>query len=628
MEASWIIGLPISDMTTRICFGIPHRVGACACEIGKDREASGVVEMTETSTSWTNCVANKTISPGHAIFSVSYTDPKPNDGVNDGVSALAASISCWTEYPEQLPGDPKLIYKTKGDVAAGVSGSFPSIQITLRPLKTVLDYKYTGNANGSGQGEIGFESQSPTADALWTNYYEGSTSITNNFTGDTVGENGNLEAVSTGYEENLAEFQAQVLETSLPFGVVFNQTNYFRASDRPASDQTPFQPLTGLEIDPTFHPRLPSLTAYDFTRNESFDYRHRFPADYFQKYGALSMPEAYPIAYPVLSSPLGDVFNDVGNTLGSWVWTKHTPNPSSPLPLNPLFEPNPEKVFTKPIDEGVAPVIKGWYWDSDTAPGSSQVGYGNIFKATAFKMTKEIRRRYPFSFVATETRTENVSAIDHTPGNQRGYVTGYFTESGAFYQSGFGTFPAQYYGELLHKENRFKAIAWWRMEVNAELCGWNSKKTVGTSQTGQPVTTIAGATIKGIIKLGIKVLQPSTAGYRFYSTQTLNPSGASRYYNSFGGITPSFVFRCKTELYFDEFFIPRYEVLEYDGGDIPWQVTLDKDNSKGEPKAFLDFPITSEAELPGQSPPGTGDTVPENSLVFIKDFVVTEVILP
>ncbi len=616
MAASWIIGLARFDMTTRICFGIPHRVGACACEIGKDREASGVVEMTETSTSWNNCVANQPRQPGHSIYSISYTDPTPGDGKNDGVSALAASIKCWSAYGAAAPGDPQLIYKTKGDVAAGVGGSFPSIQITLRPLKTVLNYEYAGNLNVSGQGELGFESLNGADDTLSVNYWEGDQAIPSYF--PDMGS-----AQYAAWQANLQGFKDYIDDT-LQGGVMvtLNETHYFKSADRPGTEPTPWQPLTGLEIDPTFHPRLPSMQSYAFGRNESFDYRYRFPANYLTKYGTLNMPTGYLVAlpeYPIADSDPAIVIPAIEQ--GQWTWTTiAAADPSFQPPLNPLFEPDTNDIYFGGfnIDEGVAPVVKGWYWDSPTPPTN---GLKGVFQSTSFKMLKEVRKRYPYSFLAVQDRVEFYSVVDHKEGNQLLYEDNQNPGSGYYFRT-----PA-FYDHYVTKTNTFKAIAWWRLELNAELCGWNSKKTVSTDpETQQQVTTIAGATIKGYIKLGMKALEPSQSEQGLYSNAYTTEYFA-QFWDRFTGIARSFVYRCKVDTYFDENFVQRYEVLEYDGGEIPWEVTLTEDNCKGQPTAFLDFPITSGAELPGEQP-GQPGSVPENSLVFIKDFVITEVILP
>lgn len=614
--ASWIIGLPISDMTTRICFGIPHRVGACACEIGKDREASGVVEMTETSTSWNNCVGNQPRSPIHSIYSISYTDPIPSDGVNDGVTALAASISCWKGYADIGAGDPQLIVKTKGDVAAGVGGSFPSIQITLRPLKTVLNYEYAGNLNVSGQGEIGYESVNGADDTISVNYWEGDEAIPSYF--PDMGS-----AQYAAWQANLQGFRDYIDDT-LQGGVMvtLNETHYFKSADRPSTEPTPWQPLTGLEIDPTFHPRLPSMQSYAFGRNESYDYRYRFPANYLTKYGTLNMPTGYLVTlpeYPIADSDPAIVIPAIEQ--GQWTWqTISQQDPSFQPPLNPLFEPDTNDIYFSGINikEGVAPVVKGWYWDSPTPPTN---GLKGVFQSTNFKMLKEVRKRYPYSFLAVQQRNEIYNVVDHKEGNQMLYEDNQNPGYGYYFRT-----PA-FYDHFVNKTNTFQAIAWWRLEINAELCGWNSKKTVSVDpETQQQVTTIAGATIKGYIKLGMKALEPSYSEQGLYSN-AFTTEYFSQFWDRFTGVAPSFVYRCKVDTYFDEDFVQRYEVLEYDGGEIPWEVTLTEDNSTGQPKAFLDFPITSGAELPGEQP-GQPGSVPENSLVFIKDFVVTEVILP
>jgi hypothetical protein len=572
--------------------------------------------MTETSTSWTNCVANQPRQPGHSIYSISYTDLTPGDGKNDGVSALAASIKCWSGYGAAAPGDPQLIYKTKGDVAAGVSGSFPSIKITLRPLKTVLNYEYAGNLNVSGQGELGFEALNQADDTISVNYWEGDEAIPSYFP-DMGG------AQFTAWQANLQGFRDYIDDT-LQGGVMVTlaETHYFKSADRPGTEPTPWQPLTGLEIDPTFNPRLPSMQSYAFGRNESFDYRYRFPANYLTKYGTLNMPTGYLVAlpeYPIADSDPAIVIPAIEQ--GQWTWqTISQLDPSFQPPLNPLFEPDTNDIYFGGLNigEGVAPVVKGWYWDSPTPPTN---GLKGVFQSTSFKMLKEVRKRYPYSFLAVQDRNEVYSVVDHREGNQMLYEDNQNPGSGYYIRT-----PA-FYDHFVNKTNTFQAIAWWRLELNAELCGWNSKKTVSVdAETQQQTTTIAGATIKGYIKLGMKALEPSGSEQGLYSN-AFTSEYFPQFWDRFTGIAPSFVYRCKVDTYFDEDFVQRYEVLEYDGGEIPWEVTLTEDNCKGQPTAFLDFPITSGAELPGEQP-GQPGSVPENSLVFIKDFVITEVILP
>ena len=592
-------------MATRICFGIPHRVGACACEVGKDREDLGVVDANELTQVWTNIVGNSPRQPGHRIYSISHTDKVTDDGKNDGANLLAGAISCWTGYNALTEEDPKLIIKTKGDVINGTA-SFPKIQITLRPLKTVLDYSYTGHANASGEGEIGYESQDATQDVLSIKYFAGNEIIPNYYT-----DGGQAQQVAVN--QNYDQFNAVLAETGKT--VTLNQTHYFKFEDRPSEEVTPWMPLDGTEIDPTFVPRVPSMEDYDFRRDESYDFRYRFPSDYFQKYGALVMSGGKALAYPAIINPQTGVEEFPAIEQGVWSWGNYQPDPANPNPLNPEFEIG-NYLW---IEEGIAPVIKGWYWDSSTPP-TGQNGYYSIVQATAFKMVKRIRKRYPFSFLAKETRYESIRALDHTEGNQ---VVGETGGGGYLYRDAM-----VYTGFLPQTDNSFEAIAWWRLEINAKLCGWNSIKEIITDPiTGQPKIVIKGIKIKGYISLGMKALDASTSQQGNYSA-IYHATTVFDNTVDLSGVTTSFVYRCEREIIgYDEYYQPIYEITEYDAGTIPFEVTLTEDNAKDKAVGFLDFPLTSGAELPGH-PPGGDGSVPENSIVFIKDFVVTEVILP
>ena len=238
--------------------------------------------------------------------------------------------------------------------------------------------------------------------------------------------------------------------------------------------------------------------------------------------------------------------------------------------------------------------------------------------SNSFKMLKQVRKRYSFSFLAKDNRTEIYSVVDHKEGNQM------LTENIQSPATGYTDRSPAIYTQSVENESTFEAIAWWRMEITANLCGWNSKKTVNPNPApGQPEITIEGATIKGVIKLKMKALQPSITEWGLYSNVTI----LSEFSTPLQGVTPSFVFRCVAEEYFDEDFIQRYVITDYDAGEIPWEVTLDETNSTGQPKGFLDIPLTSGAELPGSAPGGDG-SVPENSVVYVSTFTVTEVILP
>lgn len=607
-------------MATKVCFGIPHRVGACACELGRGRGDKSVQEVTETTTTWTNAVANKTIDPGHSIVSVTYTDAVPNDGKNDGANRLVVNISCWTKYDDQEidsenPPDktnPKLIYKIKGDIKDGVSGSFPSIKISMRPLKTVLDYSYAGNLNASGEGEIGYGSggngQPGPNDNIIVNHFEGSTPIP-----PPSGEN--WESLQQeAYQENLEEFKDYINDT-MQGGVMLtlNETHFFKQSDRSSDDESTFEPLNGREILPTLYPNTLSRESFDFTRNETWDCRYIYPANYLTKYGTLSLKDGWYVELPEVPNPEEGAALFAKVEVGDWEWKTIAQIDSTYVPpLNPEFTPDLNDIFLGQynIREGIAPVIKGWYWDSPQPPAN---GFKALFASENLKFIKDIRKRYTFSFRAQDTRGETYSVTDHTVGN----VLYFYDNENA----GGGYLGRKYafYEETVEKENSFEAVAWWRMEVNAELCRWNSKKTKGVDkETGQEKEILSGATIKGVIKLKAKKLVPSQSlGPGFYSGMPYTLTSYYRYY-PFYGIAPSFIYRCEAEQYFDEDFVPRYVIPDYDAGEIPWEVTLDKDNAKGKPIKFLDFAIPLDVELPGGG----------NPMVYISDFIVQEVILP
>jgi hypothetical protein len=602
------IGLAAFDMATRICFGIPKRIGVCFCELGKERDNEDVIEPTETTTDFSEITATVRES-GNAVIGLSYTDVVAGDGANDGAQSLAAVINCWTDYPPspEFSGDPAIVRKARGDIAEGEANAFPSIKITARPLKTVLNYSYAGNFNSSGQGEVGYESANTGNDTLAVNYWEGSTAIP-------VGEEGQ----GIAWQANQDVFAGYVAEQAAPM-LSLSETHYFKSSDRPSEEPTPWQPLSGLEVDPTLSPRLPSMPAYDLGRNETVDFRYRYPANYLTKFGSLYMPEGYVVTLPEVILYGATQFDEIPQ--GAWQWTTYAQaDPNFTPPLNPLFEPTESDIFltVDSVPEGVAPIVKGWYWDSSTPPTN---GLKGLVQSTNFKMIKEIRKRYPFSFRTVENKLFEYRVTDHTPGNQMVYNVE-IPDQGSYLQRS----PAFYTGNI-NRDIVFNAKAHWRFEIEAELAEWNSKRIEGTDPlTGLPNVVTLGATIKGTVRLGLKRLVPGNANEGIYSL-IYTQVGFSSLWDNFNGVTPSYVYRCEAETYFDENFIQRFYVVEWDAGTIPWQVTLDKDNAKGSPISFLDLPIDAQVELPGQSA-GEPGTIPDNCILYVKDIIVTEVILP
>lgn len=637
-------------MARRIQSGIPHRLGACACEVGRGRQDLGNEEADEQTSEFDNVVGNAPRDPKHSVYAVSYSDLNDSengkagfrlDGFDDEASQLACSITPWAGY-DKLSDSPKLIYKTKGDLKDNDDDSFPKVTITLRPLCSVLDYVYTGNANNSGEGEVGFESDDTSDDLYRVAYWDSGVQIPDGFNDP----EGNGETYTANYQR----FAQYCLDDGdHPNGLFRKLThyevNYWRNKDRPSDTETPHSPQESWEIEPTIYPHHPDNEAYDFLRNESYDFRYRYPANYFGKYGTMGISEDqindgnayFYIHYNAINlEGGGEQFPEV--KLFDWAWEPYVNPPAGEeghkTPWeNPEFEPNDDALFS---DEGIAPIIKGWYWDSPDPPTKNK-GIFAIVGNTAFKTLKSIRKRYPYSFRASYEQQMEASVVDHYDWNGNGN-TFVYTD----YVGGLATLfriPARYSTNTLflsdnagmgykfgNKQNTFACDAYWRLEVNAELADWNSKKeTVIDQMTGLPKTIITGMKVKGYIRLGSMPLKKSQSNQGLYSN--------SNFFGSFGGffggyfygmnasfISPSVIFRTERRTYgFDDNGKQLWESLRYDAGTIEWEVTLSEKNCKGKPMFVKDIKI---------SPQGLERWDSESSLCYINDFVVTSVEMP
>lgn len=589
-------------MTTKICFGIPHRVGACACQIGTSRENASVATET-TAYEWADIVAGKPIDPKHSITAVSYTDKVAEDGQNDDATQLVTSIRCWPEYANPEETDPKIIIKSKGDVKpSAAKNSFPAITITMRPLKTVLDYSYGGNLNASGQGEIGYESANSANDLLKAGYFKGPNLIPWQAVCGAEDPGAAFGAVNNAYSNNNAMFK-QFTEDELGGikEVVYQDTQYWKSTDIGEGDPT-FKALTGLEIKPLFHPRLPSNDEFNFKINESFDCRYRYPVDWLNVYGEMTLSTGQPIELPAVICE-GEAHPKIEAGIWSWKTHKQAHPGYVDTYINPIFN---TALFN--TTEGIAPVIKGWYWADKQNPPSPTVE--GLVKSLSFKMLKQVRPRYSFSFSVEDTRPQVISSFDHTPGNQ---MLSEDIEAAPYYTK---REPAVY-SNILNFNNMFNCKAWWRMEVTADLCGWNSKNVL-EQVNNVPTIKQMGIKIKGIIKIKAKQLKPGYNDERLYS-KIMSPNLYEITVGSMG-LTESYVYRCVTEPGLDG---AAPTVIEYDAGEIPWEVTLTKDNAKDKPIKFLDFEIQNNAELPNYE----GDNV-VGQMTYISDIIVSEVILP
>lgn len=628
-------------MTERHESGIPHRVAAIFCELGKSREELGIDEATETTQEWDNIVGNAPRDPKNSIYTVTYNDNTmgvPNDGINDDATRLGASITAFGSYPakEDNPfGDPVLAVKIKGDL----DREFPKITITLRPLCNELQYQYTGNANKSGEGEVGYET--PNGDPMGDDLYK----IAYYDSGQSTGLGFDFD--NGIFEENLAEFTREIIDPQMNSQyfptLTLEETHYWKLSDKPAEEPTPWEGLNQWDIEPSIYPRLPSEEPYNFLRNETYDFRYRYPSEYLAgKCGALEMNDGYFIKYQGFEIPPENAPNGVeglmipDSVLGTWTHTKINPAQNIPpitASSNPFFEPSE---YSYASDSGIAPIIKGWFWDSTTPPTQNRGLYA-VVASQNFKTFKKIRKRYAYSFRASYEEQPRISVIDHynwdSSGNQiwsvvyddfgeteGGNIIGYFTRP-VIYEMPHGRFPQgqQAFG---NQKNFFNCTAFWALEVTAKLEEWNSKK-VTNQQTGK--TSIVGAKIRGYIKLATMLLEKqgsSASGSAYYYSFFNTPKYGYFYYTpdtSF--ISPSVVFRCKRRtIGFDDQGRQIWDEYRFDAGEIPWEVTLTEANAKGKPIKVKDIRI---------APYGvSGWRGEDNTLCYIHDFVVTQVIPP
>jgi hypothetical protein len=159
------------------------------------------------------------------------------------------------------------------------------------------------------------------------------------------------------------------------------------------------------------------------------------------------------------------------------------------------------------------------------------------------------------------------------------------------------------------------------MEITAELADWNSKTEYTADQyTGAVKKKVTGVKIKGYIQLGKMILERSSAKAGLYS---LLGEGVGDYsYTPYGAnfISPSVVFRTKRRtIGFDEQGRQLWDSLRLDAGQIEWEVELSEANAKNKPVSFKDVKLV-DGGVDGRWEP--------NTIIYISDFVVTDVIMP
>ena len=689
--------------------GIPHRSGACFCLLGKTRGEMGVVEATEETEEFDNIVGNAPRAAGHRIYTVAYNDATDSeggrmkhtiDGINDNVNQLGCLITAWGNYPTKTSDfdiTPEFIIKIKRNIDVDDEDKlFPRMTITMRPLYCDLEYNYVGNANVSGQGEVGYESEDVQDDSFAVAWWSSDQAMPR-LEGEggwltAPDENGNRgmvenEAAITQYNENWRRFLTYCVDEKKLFPLVYlEERHYWRNKDRPSEAETPFETLKDWEIEPTIYPNsISDSEPYNFIRNESYDCRHRYPLDYFQKHGELLMsyteydkPKFFIPYDAVKGSYNQDVIYPI--TLGTWEHTKFVFDPINPIiagKTNPEFEPNKYlPMLSTNSDEGIAPIIKRWYWDG-TSPPSTGLGLQHIFGSESFKLIKDIRKRYCFSFKAKGGYvgwSPELYVFDHfncaSNGNLLTYWAGYETQSGeiAYVEVAYPVTysitsqSAKEVGGFLEKswnfvqDSYFNCISTWALEINCKVEDWNFVEEVKIDQyTGAKKKVKRGATISGYISLAYMAIYPAVSNvtriiyedqledengepygekflvaywsdnYRFYSswdTKYLGWDASNTYLNCF--FSPSVVYRTeRKQIDVDDAGTPIYDSTRRDAGKIPWSITLTEEHAKGKPVKFDEIEVSPYYD----KETGTNHW-DDRTMVYITDFVVTNISPP
>jgi hypothetical protein len=601
--------------------GIPLRTVACNCLLGQTRDIEDFVEPDEQFTNWEGIVGASLRDPQHTVIGVKYVDKTngtANDGFNDDAKALCTVLAPFQNYPSSVSGasKPDLIIKARGKIKwKDGDPVFPAIKIQLRPYKCVLDYTYQGNLNKSGQGEVGYETKAEEAgaspaDDIWEIWrFEGE--VPPNFFSD---YEGHYAAIKRNQERAEIEFQEVGKMLTL------NETHYFKNSDRPPDEETPWEAVPDWCPNPTLYPRANTGEPYDLKRNESWDCRYRFPDWWFDANKNVTIfAQGHPLDLPEISF---DGFQQFPFVPAEEWQSKPVPTANTTIHDNPFFDPK----TTNHNYDGVAPVIKGFYVDGEFPKAG---GWKALANSTAIKGYKYIRKRYSFSFsLEGKNPLSQINVPDNTVGAQGvgDYYNNYYQ-----YQRYPLTYTVQRMEELRNQSQIFDCECWWRMEISAPLAEWNYDKK-----------NKKGTTISGWILLNKRFCdapspengnklpyQPAWVGgfissYYWYGSNDY-------YWGWYGYWMGTLPIVAGTQFIFSEKFPP------LPAGEIPWSVTISDANSKMKDDGkdvffpFFDFPIggsiwVSDGEG-GYTEIRCGDPI-ENGASYISDFIVTSITLP
>lgn len=578
--------------------GIPKRTAACRCVLGNLRSDPLTNESSETTINYTYITGCAERAGSHEV----NTDP------TDG---YITNLSGFKKYPSKLPtstNDPNthLVIKARGVPQMDGNGNpiFPSIKLTLRPLSSELDYTWLGDAgsrrqntpvNELGENEFG-EIIVDDFPPFYT--FEGSLAQLNlSIAGDNNGcpqyytDWNDQQAFNEAFNQNYAEAVSQFGE----YGAMqfYKGEFYYRAEDLPPNldPATYAPPLKPQEIDLTLYPHISGEEAYEFKINESWDLRYRYPSWWNERGGLPYYDEA---------------------DTKKWIWEQ------SPVleTTNPYF---PTSVLGRPL----VPVEKFLrIYDPEGFPANPTSGqtfensiFGHqsrpLFQGGQIQAVSIVRKRYPYSFDAKPVyweQPQTFNVLDYNPQNYQEYTIPPVGNSGC---DTIGYSPLAYaiffqgnntYGDTIERpEQSFRCVSRWRMELQVNRDEWNFDESLQK-----------GWKVRGKIVFGKKILAPASSNEMKIGANT----------NTYSLAITSCISR-----------VPSFPVDFYQGideylpaGEMDFEVEVTKGNSTGEPIAVLEIPIGEQIVI-NEQVVQCGDR-PEQSINFISDFYITEIIPP
>ena len=618
--------MPDEEIKPEIHKGIPLRVGACRCVLGTLRNDPDVVEATEDLNNHDNVTGCSARDPKHIVKITTVKYPPDDKGY-----PYFTAMSPWSNYPRTIGTgtlaneDTHLVIKARGKLKKGGDGVwlFPKVKLTIRPVSSKLEYKWISDAVANQNVDATTEFGGGYEETVYGESIGMDFDYLYGYQVPTVQQ---PDDDGEGYKNALSDLLSQYTERGLP--IELEGEFYYKNSDMPDGlHQQYAPPLQPWEIDLNLYPHAEGEANYDLKMNESWDLRYRFPL-WYPTYGGVP-----------------NWTTATGYTYGKWNWTPATnvfpsTNPFlKKAPTIPTVPPTPavSDRYYNGIPNHLVPVEKYLRIQEGSlaqfpliiSNSANQTAVHPAFyvlhKDKHMQIVTKVRKRYPFSFQmnANSTSSKTFKVLDQNPANIFYRLQdGYSEEDGVYYAFSIsgdvmfrGTDP-NYYPDALNGVERYKCQSWWRMEIEAEACEWNYNEKLGK-----------GWTIKGKIYFAKKILATfSTAGGGVATPSGVAPlSGAAFYLNA----SPS------EGLYgVSSFGFWRPEDTLYDtlAGEADFSVTISPANATGGKVKVFDFPIGGKSYVPneagdGMTPQFWGDEA-ENSINYIQDFVITEIIPP